>query len=827
MKLFFSLLRRQGAITICKAPLSRVTRPELERLEDRLVPSAAPSTVALAANYGQLPLAFEVNEGQAAAGIDYLAHGSGYTLDLSSQQAVLNLSGQPAGGTAPATNTTLTMQLIGANAAAPAVGSDQLITKSNYLTGPNASQSLTGITNYGEVTYQGVYQGTDLSYHGNQGLLEYDFTLHPGASADAIQLSFRGQQGLTLDSQGNLVIQTAAGPLVEQAPVAYQVNADGSHTAVASRYVLEGNGQVGFQVGAYDPTQALVIDPTLSYSTYLNGSGNTGVGVAIAVDGSGDAYVVGTVTGSGLGILGGGTFVDKLNAAGTALVYQTFLGNSTNAGGGSGIAVDAAGDVYVTGLPGSNFPTTTNALQPTAPSGPASFITVLDPTGANLLYSTYLPGATTDPAGAWIAGPSVAISSVGTAPGALDNIYVTGEATTGLPTTASAFQGSDAGATTRNNNAFFVEINPNLSGSASLLYGSYLGGSATAGANDDAGTGIAVDASGNAYITGYSMSGSFPTTAGAFRRTAGGLYTAFVAKFNPSLSGLASLVYSTYLGGTSGYDGYYPINSPTGALVEQIPGPGIAVDSAGDAYVTGSTASSNFPITTGAFQTQLPARKKGSPPPVDAFVTKLNASGSALVYSTYLGGNNGVNGGSAIAVDSSGNADVTGWTSSMTFPTLNPLQSKNNGGFDAFVTTLNATGTGLLFSTYLGGRGNDYGYGIALDSAGNAYVTGQTASTNFPTTAGTLQTSASNAFVLKIDPPAGGPEAATPMISAAGIPVGASSASLPLVSQGTPTSAPDGVTSLGMTVFDEWFAAYMDGWLAQAFDWLLADLHVG
>jgi hypothetical protein len=724
--------------------------PTLEPLEERSLLDAAPATAAVQAAYGQLPLAFTVNEGQAAPSINYVAQGNGYSIALTALQAELNLSqGQ--------SSNTLDLQLVGANASAQAVGQNELITKSNYLLGNNQSQWLTNVANYGQVDYQNVYQGVDALYSGNQGQLETSFLVHPGANANVIQMQVQGADGLSLDAQGNLVIHTSGGDVTEQAPVMYQ-DINGTRQAVTGHYVLEGNNTVGFQVGTYDPSQTLVIDPTLSYSTYLNGSGNSGVGVAVAVDSSGDAYVVGTTTMGTLmpnTALGYGTFVDKLNASGTALVYQTFLGTTTGLNGsnfgGSGIAVDAAGDAYVTGLASSNFPTTANALQPTAPSsGRAGFVTVLDPTGANLLYSTYLPGAMTSAGSNYIAGPTVAISSAGVAPGNLDNIYVTGEADTGLLTTASAFQANYTGSGLPQ--AFFAQINPNLSGAASLLYGSYLGGSG--GGSGDAGTGIAVDGSGNAYIAGYSGSSNFPTTAGAFQATdPGGGPNAFVAKFNPSLSGSASLVYSTYLGGSSGSSGYYPRYPGYG--VEQETGPGIAVDSSGDAYITGSTTSTNFPVTKRAFQTHLAKTTGNLTAACDAFVTKLNATGTGLVYSTYLGGN-GTDGGSGIAVDSSGNAYATGWTWSTNFPTLNPIQSKNAGGSDAFETTLNATGSGLLSSTYLGGSGNDYGYGIALDSAGNAYVTGQTTSTNFPTTAGALQTSASNAFVFKIDPPAGG-----------------------------------------------------------------------
>jgi hypothetical protein len=777
MKLSFSPRRRKGA---------SVTRPELERLEDRWVPSTSPTTPGLAASYGQLPLAFEANEGQAAPQINYLSHGSGYTLDLTAQQAALHLTGQ---GTSPIT---LTMQLAGSNPAAHAVASDQLITKSNYLSGPDPSRWITNVPNFGEVSYQDVYPGIGVDYHGNQGRLEYDFTVHPGANPGAIQLQFQGQQGMTVDGQGNLVLQTAAGPLLEQAPVAYQVNADGSHNAVASHYVLEGNGQVGFAVGAYDPTKTLVIDPVLSYSTYL---GN--VGFAIAVDSSGAAYVTG---------VNGGAFVAKLNPAGTALIYQTYLGSG---GVGYGIAVDSSGDAYVTGAGASNFPTTPNAF---SQSG-NGFVSVLNPSGSGLIYSTLLPGVIGVGAFYQYSSGGIAVDSAG-------NAYVTGPAGSGLPTTSTAFQSTDASTGT---NAFLAKFNPALSGTASLVYCTYLGGSSTSGAlGGDLGTGVAVDGSGNAYVTGQTNSSNFPTTPGAFQTIYGNNGDAFVAKINPSLSGAASLVYSTYLGG-SGTDGLDPVISfyskPAGGPYLFTPtGPGIAVDSSGNAYVGGFTSSANFPTTAGAYETRI-----GSGHGV-GFVTKLNPTGTQLVYSTYLGINSTkstfidaitteVTG---IAVDASGNAHVTGLTRSTSFPLVNPLQKslKGSGTADAFVTTLNAAGSGLLFSSYLGGSGDDFGLGIAVDGSGSTYLTGITSSSDFPTTAGAYQTAFAgnwDGFVAKISPSSSGPAAPVAISLTATSPAAASGPARPSVQGGTAAS-------------DALFAGAADpAGLLQAFDILLAD----
>jgi hypothetical protein len=456
---------------------------------------------------------------------------------------------------------------------------------------------------------------------------------------------------------------------------------------------------------------------------------------ATAVDSQGNMYVTGNA-GSGLPTTpgayqttGSGAFVAKLSPTG-AVLYASYLGSGGTA---TGIAVGAAGDAYVLSEGGS-VATTANAIASTT-SGNEDYVAELNPTGSALNYATYLPGTIDGASGTWTLAGAIALDGSG-------NIYVAGYAGSGLPVTAGAYQSTPVGG----DDAFFMKINPTLSGAASVIYASYLGGSS----GMDAATGIAVDGSGNAYLEGFAGSG-FPTTPGAFQTTFGGpaLNDVFVAKFDPALSGTASLVYSTYLGGTSTlYEehwgaGYVP-NINDAIVVSEMAG-GIAVDSAGNAYVTSATNFTNFPTTQGAYQTTInnqPTPQAGFPA-CDAFVTKLNATGSALVYSTYLGGTNGSSGtstgGAGVAVDANGDAFVAGWTNSTSFPTMNPVQATNGtGGFDSFVTELNPAGSGLLFSTYLGGSsGNGWydGYGIGLDSAGNIYVGGEITSSprNYPT----------------------------------------------------------------------------------------------
>lgn len=394
------------------------------------------------------------------------------------------------------------------------------------------------------------------------------------------------------------------------------------------------------------------------------------------------------------------------------LIYSTYLG-------GSGydqvraVAADSAGNVYVTGVTKSrDFPVTAGAFDRRI-DGQDVFVTKLNATGTALVYSTFLGGGFQD----W--GQGIAVDSSG-------NAYVTGfTEARNFPVTSGAFQSAKAGKSYTD--AFITKLNDK--GSA-LLYSSYLGGT-----NFEYGFGIALDSGGNAYVTGQTRSTNFPTTS-AFQTALKGSADAFVAKINPSQAGSASLVYSTYLGGSSSDGG----------------GRGIAVDSLGNAYVTGNTLSSDFPTTPGAFQTALKNCSEGCA--ADLFVTKLAASGSALIYSTFIGGDwaevpNG------IAVDSWGQAYVTGWTNSPNFPTTpgafqttppagetcgtdlngNPFPCRD----DAFVAALNNTGSGLIYSTYLGGHRNDYGNAIAVDPLGNAYVTGSTNSSNFPTTPDAFQ----------------------------------------------------------------------------------------
>ncbi len=657
-------------------------------------------------NYGKLPLSFEANQGQTDGRVNFLSRGSGYSLFLTPTEAVLALrkpvvsnrgrtrhANAEAEQVPAAPPSVVRMKLVGANPSPRVSGLEELPGKNNYFIGNDPSKWRTRVPHYAKVQYDEVYPGVDLVYYGNQRRLEYDLVVEPGADPRGITLSFEGVERLRIDAQGDLVLDTPGGEIRQHKPLVYQ-EVDGVRREIAGAYVLNGGREVGFQVAAYDRSKPLIIDPVLSYSTYL-GDGGSDIGWGIAVDASGNAYVRGQTssvfpTASPIQPAhSGGTwdaFVTKLNAAGNALVYSTYLGGSGDESslGEVGIAVDSSGNAYVTGRTDStDFPTASPIQAANGGGSRDAFVTKLNAAGNSLVYSTYLGGTNRDE------GYGIAVDASG-------NAYVAGSTNSDDFPTASPMQPDK-------NLQFDVFVAKlNAAGSA-LVYSTYLGGSAA-----DEGFDIAVDTSGSAYVMGSTLSPDFPTASPIQPAHGGGIWDAFVAKLNAAGS---ALVYSTYLGGSGA-------ESSLGAV-------GIAVDSSGNAYVTGRTDSTDFP-------TASPIQAAHGGGNRDAFVTKLNAAGNVLVYSTYLGGSGGDEP-FGIAVDASGNAYVMGLTRSTNFPTANPLQATLDGISDVFVTKLNSPGNALVYSTYLGGNGSDIGYAIAVDASGNAYVTGQTGSGDFPT----------------------------------------------------------------------------------------------
>jgi hypothetical protein len=681
-----------------------------------------PTPPSLPAGFGQnLPLAFEPNVGQtnAAPGdnVRYLARSPGATVFLTDSQAVFALDVPPAASGTGALPAAFRMQFSGASAAPRLVPDQQLTSRTNYFSGQGPSQWLTDVANYSRVTYQNLYPGIDLAFSGSGSggrQIEYALTVAPGASLSAVQLTFPDATAMHVDTQGDLVVQTAVGQLVEQPPTFFQTTG-ASQAAVSGQYVLTGLNQVGFQAGSYNTALPLFIDPTLSFSTYLGGSNNDyAYGVAAGADGS--IYVTGSTgstnfpvqypysTGSSPTNAVPDAFVTRYAPGGSSVIFSTYLGGS-GLDIGNAIAVDATGNIAVVGKTLSlNFPTTSGAFQTSRPSAVSGFFTELDATGDALVYSTYFGGGTVG-----ATATAVAVDNQG-------YVYVAGSDGAGFPTTTGAFQ-TAVGGTLDNpaTNVILAKFNPLPN--TPLVYGTYLGGSTS-----DTAAGIAVDPAGDAFLTGQATSTDFPLQS-AFQTTLKGTSDAFVTEFNPAGS---ALVYSSYLGGTGADNGN-----------------AIALDTSGDAFVTGAAAS-GFPVvgsTATAFQGGTS----------DAFVAEV-AAGGTLAYSSCIGGS-GADTGYGIGVDLAGNLVLTGQTASTNFPVVNalPNESSLSGTSDAFIVQMTPA-AGLLTSSYLGGSGADAGTAAAVDLAGNGYFAGWTGSTNFPT-AGPLQgglAGGTDAFVSEV-----------------------------------------------------------------------------
>ena len=575
-------------------------------------------------------------------------------------------------------------------------GTSQLTSPTNLFFGSNKEPLR--VASFAQVRSEGIYPGITVVFYGEQNSLEYDFLVDPGIDTDVIAFGLSGANSLEIAATGDLLVNVSGKILRQLKPFIYQT-IKGVRKQIEGGYTLKNNNQVGFWVGKYDKSKPLVIDPVLVFSTYLGGS-SADEAAGTAVDPEGNIYVVGTTDSlnfpSSAGVVqstlnsGKDVFVTKLKPNGRDVVYSTYIGGSLDDYGAS-IAVDNDGSVYITGTTlSSNFPTTPGALQTTSGGGTDAFVVKLSPSGSALSYSTLLGGSGNDE------GLGIAINSNG-------NAFITGTtASSNFPSTVGALQAARNGVM----DAFVTKLNPN--GSAAN-YSTFIGGSGA-----EVGFGIALDKDGNqAFVTGITDSANYPTTSGALRTNPAGGNDGFVTRLNDN--GTAA-TYSTLIGG-----------SATDAAL------GIAVDSSNNAFVTGLTESANFPVVAGAVQT---SQGGGS----DAFALKLNSSGSALTYSTYLGGSsNDV--GAGIGLDYNGNAYVTGTTNSTNFPHPNGTPANQIAGAeDAFVLSLNNTGTALTYSTDLGGTQSEEALGIAVSLAKDAIVTGTTRSINFPTTTSAFQT---------------------------------------------------------------------------------------
>ncbi len=531
-------------------------------------------------------------------------------------------------------------------------------------------------------------------YYGNDGQLEYDFVLSPGADPRALSFRVKGVKKIDLDGSGNLSLSVGDGAIELQKPTIYQ-EIEGIRRTITGSFALRGDNEVGLDIGDYDRNKSLIIDPVLSYSTLIGANNSTQV-QGVAVDPTGNVYITGTTFATNYPTVAAfqstnkGTtnvFITKLNPAGGKILYSTYLGGSgfDNA---AAIAVDGSGSAYVTGTVGaSDFPTTPGAFMTTCPSlCNTPFVTKFLSDGS-LAFSTFM-GGSNSPAHA------IAVDSAGEA-------YIAGDtASNDLPTTPGSFEPIYPGMQCTSCYNGYVE-KLNALGTA-LVYSTYFGAAVgPAGVPSTAGSGIAVDSAGSAYLVGNTT--GIPLQKPIQSSVVGGP-NAFITEFSPDG---ASLVFSTYLGGASPFFFSYAGDYATG----------VAVDPLGNVHVTGTSSSCEFPLSLNALSTDCVTTGYDQ----KVFVVTLNSVGSQIVFSTFL--QNGT--ASGIAVDKNGNSYVAGTTTSNSLPVLNPIESTSQQALSiGFVTELDPSGK-LLFSTYLGATsGGSQAAGIAVDSKGGIYVAG-------------------------------------------------------------------------------------------------------
>ena len=712
-------------------------------------------------HYGDVPLMFEANQGQTAPQVKFISHSNGYSVFLTAGGLVLTLRSSETSATtndsaAPSSrrnrsrlsavrqlerdakeskSTALAIDLVGAAANPVILGEQALHTTINYFIGRDPSKWRRNVPTYSKIRYRNVYPGIDLVYYGNDRRVEYDFDLAPGADATQIQFSVRGADSLNVAPSGDLLLTKGVHELRFQTPVLYQ-EINGARTRVPGTYVLGDSTHVGFEVGSYDKTKPLVIDPVLVYSTFLGGSGDD-FSNGIAVDSSGDAYVVGLTDSPDFPASIGSynptqfrMFLTKLDPTGSSLLFADYFGGTSGGDEAYAMALDSSGNAFVTGgATSSDFPVV-NAFQNTLSGSQDAFLVKLSADGSSILYSTYLGGSNSqfansvsvDPAGeAVIAGVTQSTDFP------LFNAY---------QSSISADQFGDWGVY-----GFLTKFAAN---GTPLVYSTYLAGntlnsgSCTGCFPDSEIMGVVTDASGDAYVTGNTTTTNFPVTSSALTTTFPGYSlssSGFVSEFDTS----GVIVYSTYLGGLSSTF----LNA-------------IAVDTTGSAYVTGfDIANDSFPIVTTSICDPSVAACNG------AIIAKLDPTGSSLVYSTFLGTSNNMEG-QAIQVDASGDAFIVG--SDVQFDLSNPIEGYAGGNGDVVIAEIDPTATTLLMATFLGGQGWEAAAdSLALDTHGAVYVTGVTQSLDFPVTQSALQTTLggqTDAFISKIDPATNAPAVA-------------------------------------------------------------------
>jgi YD repeat-containing protein len=680
----------------------------------------SPAYATASSNYGQLPLTFEPNQGQTDSSVNFISQSAGFGFFLTDTAAVFQLT-HPAAQGDSTSGDVLALTFDNANTTPEVYGVDDTGARTNYFTGSAATDMLTNVPEYAQVVVQDLYPGINLVLTSTaQRDIEYNFDVAPGASLSEVQLTWNGATSLSLDQQGNLLIGTSGGNVVQDAPVFYQTGSNGQQVPVTGQQVLLGGNTFGFAAsGSYDSSSPLVVDPTLDFSTYLGGSGNDDA-YGIAVDGTGNSYITGstastnfpTTTGaftSGSGA-GTGVFVTKLSSTGNE-IYSAYISGTTSGSNaqGNAIAVDLGGNAYVVGTVSGTFPayntSTSNDNVPYS-SGSNAFLLELNASGDAMPYARYLdPTDTTTNQ----FGKAIAVTPQGI-------IYVGGTVSGAYGSSGTIWKTVPGGTIT-----------------TIQSFGGYSGHVEAITVTGIAATGSWV------YLTGSIGGTAITGTTGAYQINDAGLTDAFVFQA-PGVALPGGHTAFTFLGG-SGADS----------------ASGIAIMPSGNILVSGTTSSSNFPTTTGAYQTTLAGTS-------DAFVAELGSNLNYLAYSTYLGGSGsggaGTQSATGIAINTSGLITVVGSTTASNFPTSNSLYSFA-GATDGFITQFTPNFAGLNYSSLFGGAdvGSSLGTatnvvtGVATDLQGDVYLSGYTNSTDFPTSSGDLQGSNAggyDAFISEI-----------------------------------------------------------------------------
>jgi hypothetical protein len=722
---------------------STLVKPAAVRHSDPRRPGTSPNEERVRSRYAALPVAFEENQGQADAQVQYVARGNGYKLLLARSKAIIALPSRKGSSQvldmmankhrgAAATKALLKkralqraklehtailqMNFLGANPSTRLAANERQTGKVNYFIGNDPSQWHSDVPLFGRVNYQNIYPGIDLAFHGASSQLEFDYLVSPGADPASIALAFDGADSLQIDDHGDLLLTTDNRTVELRKPVAYQ-SRNGQREPVEARFVVKGKNEVEFSLGAYDRRRELVIDPTFVYSTYFGGNG-ADYGVSVAVDGLGDAFIAGATDsisipassgqGGTISPSGGGfdTFVTEIDPNGVCLFTTLFGGTGDDFPGG--IALDGT-SIYIAGTTSSsNFPATVGqtVFQGGTTFGDNDAYAVKLALNGSFTWGTYIAGSDSD-------------SGLGIAVDSSQNVYVVGETfSTNLPLASALPSGTalNLGTGPGVDDGYIAKLN---SGGTAYLLLSYIGGS-----DGDLATGVGLDAAGNIYVSGETISVDLPTnlTIGVLQSTCGtdlfcngttgGPFDdGFVVSIKANLSGYN---YVTYYGGSNSDEAF-----------------AIAVDAGGNAFFTGRSSSTDLLITSDAYQNSLLGT-------TNAIVVELNPSGTTLNYGTYFGGD-ATDAGYGITLDTLGNVYITGQTTSSpaSFPLLNPTQDTGDGSSDAFVSAIGISQGQLLFSTLLGGGGDEDQFqgGIALDPLGYIYVTGDTDSGNGSTAA--------------------------------------------------------------------------------------------